>query len=383
MPTELGQALIEGYHALTRLDALLLTLNLLLLLFSGPILGLFDNDQGERHRRRLHLLRAANMLMLLAIIFGNFLLPTLEYPISRLLGLFAVAYIAFLSHHLLAHLLRKRFGREREIEGRKVLSDTYSSRALSLIGGISIFVVACIMSLEILGLDSRLQGGVLGFIGVFLALTQGSWAPDIISGLVILNSRLVEEGDVIEFNDGGALVYGLVFKTKIFHTEILDLVNNHRVMVQNARLRGLTLNNLSRFASARGLRERLDFRIGYDVNEKRVAQLLQDAFALASSNRDIAIEANHAPQILATDAGDDAITWSLFYHTKEPRLLHRTRQRLRALVIGLARERGISLATPRLVQISGPLLSAETSEITPQASTTPDTQASQPGTARD
>jgi len=65
-------------------------------------------------------------------------------------------------------------------------------------------------------------------MGVLLAFTQSTWAPDVFSGLIILNSDMLEEGDIIEIKESEP-VYGLVYKTKIFHTVILNLVDNHHV----------------------------------------------------------------------------------------------------------------------------------------------------------
>jgi len=56
---------------------------------------------------------------------------------------------------------------------------------------------------------------VIGFIGVFLALTSNIWALDVFHGLIILNSAMFSEGDVIQFNDGEQ-IYGLVIRLKFF-----------------------------------------------------------------------------------------------------------------------------------------------------------------------
>ena len=75
-----------------------------------------------------------------------------------------------------------------------VYAETYNARVLSMLLGVVIFAITFIANVRILGLDTWLEaGGVIGFVGVILALTQSAWAPDIISGLVILNSRLVGE----------------------------------------------------------------------------------------------------------------------------------------------------------------------------------------------
>ena len=50
--------------------------------------------------------------------------------------------------------------------------------------------------------------------------------------------------------------------------------------------------------------------------------------------------------------GDDAVEWALFYYTKDIRNLYKTRQTLRESVLKLSRKQGISLATPRLLQVN-------------------------------
>jgi len=97
--------------------------------------------------------------------------------------------------------------------------------------------------------------GAIGFIGVMIALTQAAWAPDIISGLIILNSNVFEQDDIIEISIEGRTIVATVFRTKVFHTEILDLVNNHRIMMRNVKIRDTVIHNLTKFASAKGLRE--------------------------------------------------------------------------------------------------------------------------------
>lgn len=62
---------------------------------------------------------------------------------------------------------------------------------------------------------------------------------------------MIGKVDVIEIEDNVPLI-GIVFKTKILHTEILNRVNNHLVMLKNSRLREFAIQNLFKFSSARG-----------------------------------------------------------------------------------------------------------------------------------
>lgn len=343
---------LQGF---SNVELTLMAANVVLLLFSRPLLQYLSSksDSSDAFRGKLHIFRAANLLVLSLVVFNSLILPIASHSwMTRLLAALLVAFLAYLSAHVANYLIKRRFGRQREINGEKIWSETYNVRVLSLLSAILLFVVALIAVVRILGLDSLLEaGGVIGFVGVLLALTQSSWAPDIISGLVILNSRLIEEGDVIEVGDGES-VLGVVYKTKIFHTEVLNLVNNHRIMFSNAGLRGMVIHNLSKFASAKGLREALVFKIGYEVSEARVHEMFDKAFERATQKVGVCVEFKYEPEVRVTDAGDYAVEWTVYYYTKDVRYLLRTRQLLRALIIKTAAEEGISLATPLLHDVA-------------------------------
>ena len=150
-------------------------------------------------------------------------------------------------------------------------------------------------------------GGVLGFVGVMLALTQAAWAPDIISGLIILNSNMVEEGDILQITHEGKKIHASVYKTKMMHTELLDISNNHRMMIKNTQLRALFLQNLSKFASAKGLREKLTFNIGYDVSPKDVGSFFEKVETLLQAEYDEYYESQHPIEVVIEDIGDHAV----------------------------------------------------------------------------
>jgi small-conductance mechanosensitive channel len=190
-------------------------------------------------------------------------------------------------------------------------------------------------------------GGALGIIGLVLAMTQAAWAPDIISGLIILNSRFCQDGDVIQFTMDGKEIIASIFKTKLFHTECLDLANNHRIMVRNAKLRDFGLQNLSRFASAKGLRECLTFNIDYQHSQQEVSDMIQRAFDKIDMNEG-AREEQYEPEIMVLDTGDYAIKWAVYYYIKDVRKLLYIRQLFRAYILKEAVASNISLATPTL-----------------------------------
>jgi len=328
-----------------------LIINILLILFSRRILKAVShmNEQDSKFIFRLNIFRALNLLIIFA--FGYY---HVSEPVAskgwglRLASVLVVLYLSYFSTYLLHYIIRLRYGKSREINGERQHIDTYNSRILNIFTTLLIFIMTLIAVVRILGFGSILEaGGVLGFIGVFLALTQSTWAPDILSGLIILNSGIVEAGDVIELGDDDCSI-GTVHKTKVFHTEILNLTNNHRVMIKNSMLRDYKINNLSKFASAKGLRERLLFNIDYAAKEEKVREMFLAAFEDANESREIAIDFQYPPEIGVSDTGDYAVLWTVYYYTKDVRNIIKTRQQFRETILKTSKKLGISLATPQL-----------------------------------
>ena len=331
---------------------MVLGINTLLLIFAPQIVKLlYLNHQRANDtsgvKRKVMIFRALNLLFMISYGYYRFFQDKESKSlILHILAVLSIIYFAYLAMHLAHLFLVRQYGKEREVQGKKRYVSSYQTRLLSFFSSISIGILALISIIRLLGFDSVLEaGGVIGLIGVFLALTSSIWAPDIFHGLIILNSDMLSEGDVILFNNNEQ-IYGLVYKTKIFHTVILNIVNNHRIMIRNSKLRGFTVHNLSKFASARGLRESLKFKIGYDVSTSQVKDLFEAVYMLAKKNSGIAIEDQYDLEYGVTDTGDHAIEWQFYYYTKDVEKLMVTRQHLLALMLETAIEKDISLATP-------------------------------------
>lgn len=269
----------------------------------------------------------------------------------KIVSIIVVLYLSYLSVTLFGRLIRRRYGKPVQVGGVERIADTYASRILSLFLTVFICIIALISVVRIAGFSSLLEtGGVIGFIGVMLALTQGAWAPDIISGLIILNSKLLAERDVIRLNDGNSDLYAIVHRTRAFHTELLSLVDNHRVMIRNSNVRDYTVHNLSRYASAKGLREALRFKLGHGLKPDKAREMFEAAYAQAEVDA-LPIEFQYPLEVRLQDAGDHAVEWSIHYYTKDESALMSTRQAFREQVLNSAFEYGVDLSTP--LTISG------------------------------
>lgn len=342
----------------SQLEGFTIAASVLLFLAAKPISKWLNDDEGLA--TRISMMRILNFLIIAAVIVNAVLLDD-NLWLGLITHCLIVIYFAVLATQIINFFVRSRFGKKRVLKNKIIISDTYSSRGLSLIVAAVIAIIAIVSCLRILGLNSLLEaGGAIGIIGLFLAMTQASWAPDIISGLIILNSRLCEEGDVIQFKLDGENTAASIFKTKLFHTECLDLANNHRLMIRNARLRDMGLQNLSRFASARGLRERMFFNIDYQHTQEEVTNMIKRAFAEIDRNEGMR-EEQFEPEVFVYDTGDYAVTWAVYYYIKDIKSLLKIKQIFRSYVLAESIRSNISLATPSL-QINEVALSPELSK---------------------
>ena len=338
--------------------------NLILMVLARPIIEKLSGKKNERQFDfHVNVLRVLNLAILTSVCYYAYFIHAGGFSQAggsgqqpgtgnaniglRIIAILVVLYLAYLAANTGSYLTRRRFGKVSTSADGPQVSDTYHSRMLTLCLSTFIAIVALIWVIRLAGFSSLLEaGGAIGFVGVFLALTQAAWAPDIISGLVLLNSDMVSEGDLIEIERQPDPLLGRVFKTKIFHTVLVDIVNNHRVVISNSKLRDQTIHSLSRFASARGLREKLVFKIGYDTPSESVKAMFQQAFANACKASDGTIDENHPLEIRVLDAGDHAIAWGIFYYLKEVQQLVKIRQLLTEEILETSRLHNISLATP-------------------------------------
>jgi small-conductance mechanosensitive channel len=347
---------------LTQLDVTIIFISVCLAIAASPIIQWlsYGHQELSRSLMRVHVMRVLNGLIIGAIVLKTIFTSTLDATwIGKIVNVLITTYFAVFCAQIVHFFLLKHFGKQRSAGEQLLIADSYSSRALSLFSGAFIAVIASIVVLKIVGLDSWLQaGGVFGILGIFLAITQASWAPDLIGGLIILNSRRCEEGDVIQFTDNGRVITAQVFKTKFFHTELLDLTNNHRLMMRNDKMRDIVLHNLSRFASAKGLRECLSFNIGYEHLEGDVTAMIIKAFEKFDAETELR-EEQFVPEIRVLETGDYAVKWGVFYYVKNVKEILAIRQALNSYILKESIASNISLSTPVLQDIKGKISKAE------------------------
>jgi len=357
--------------------ALVFIVNITLFLLAKPIVRL---SQGATNRAaKIQLFRSLNILVLILHIVDLALLRLSadyeDYFISIGLTLLAL-YTALFVYHLSAAWARKRFGNERVIDEKTLYLDTYSTR---LVGIILIAVITCATLyalIKIWGADSMLEAtGIFGISAAFVAFTSSIWAPDIISGLIILNTKILEDGDVVVV-DGHPDEY-IISKVTLFYVILYNVRNNHRTLIRNRQFTESRIDNLSRIASSDGVRQALTYKIGYPAmeglskDERQVAlksflnsvdRMFEAAFESCCAIDNIKVEPNSKFEWSMTEAGDFALEYTLWVYlaripnTKITSTIRRhlmgTLYKVNEMVYKASVAEGIELATPNVANVA-------------------------------
>ena len=352
---------------------LIFALNIALFIFARPLLNLIAPD--EDNKSKVKIFRALNVLVLILHLLDLILTGTASNYRHYFINLgysLMILYAGMLAYSFLGSLSKKRFGRERVQDDKTVYSETYSTRLVNLVLLVLIAMTAIYTLIVIWEADGLLgPTGIFGILMAFLAFTSSVWAPDIISGLIILNSQSLEDGDVVVI-DGHKNEY-VISRVTLIYVILYDIRNNHRTLMRNSLFTGQRVDNLSRVASTNGVRQGLTYKIGYPEftghKEDRAAQLknfrdtIEDmftqAFEVCKEREDIKINETKPFEWALTNAGDYALEYTLWIYLERipnTKITSRLRQHLMGTIYKVNEEvytasilENIDLSTPDVI----------------------------------
>jgi len=355
---------------------LIFAVNALLFAFAKPLLGIVE--YGREGDSKVRILRYLNVLVMVLQLLDLLLLsfsPAYQHYFIKAGGTVMALYASLLLYSISSFVLLKKFGLEKELDEKTLFVETYSSRLVDIVLLILIVISTIYALIVIWGANSLLETtGIFGIIAAFLAFTSSVWAPDIISGLIILNTQMLEDGDVVVV-DGYSDEY-IINKVSFIYIILYDIRNNHRTLVRNSRFVQSKIDNLSRIASTDGVRRKLVYQIGYPRFEgnseqrleallqfkNRIEKLFQRAFESACEDTDIKINRNKPFESSLTNTGNYALEYSVwFYLQRIPnskitatirRHLMGTIYRVNEAIYTASVGEGIDLSTPDLASVT-------------------------------
>ena len=350
------------------------SLNIALFILAKPLLNLVAPDQNNE--TKIKIFRALNVLVLLLhaldIILSGANSNYRHYFINMGYSLMII-YAGMIAYSFLGALSQKRFGRQHLVDEKINYSETYSSRLVNLVLLILIVITVIYTMIIIWGANSLLETtGIFGMLIAFLAFTSSIWAPDLISGLIILNSQSIEDGDVVVI-DGHNNEY-VISRVTLIYVILYDIRHNHRTLMRNSQFTNNRVDNLSRVASTSGVRQGLSYKIGYpqftgDPNEraaqlslfeKDIEQMFTRAFDACAADEDIKINAVKPFEWALTNAGDYALEYTLWFYLERipsTKITSRLRRHLMGTIYKVNQEvyrasilENLDLSTPDIIQ---------------------------------
>lgn len=323
---------------------------LLLTVFTRPIVYLIKKPVSESGKEvkdavnelLIRVIRTAGVIVLLLGVLPA--IATLKAEYARQISQTGVTILlAIFLVYLFQLFLLYKFGRTKEIEGETVRYETYQSEVFSLLGIVLALIVSILVVINIWGITDWLQAtSVLGGILLLIYSTKDVWVPDHINGLMLLYNGDVEPGSVVKVNELDLL--GVTLRITLIQAVFRDLRGGHRIIVPNSKLRNSRIDVLSK-SSGSGLRQFVDFKIGYGFASETIEEFLLKVWENACE-REAAINDEKPPAIKLQEAGDHAITWRMVYSLKNIYRLISAQCAINRAAYDLSLQENIGLNTP-------------------------------------
>lgn len=349
-------------------------LNIILLFLARPIINLIAPDQDNK--TKIKIAQALNILVLLFQIVDFGLRRTFDwweggYLVNLGISLMVI-YTGVFFYSASGTFTRKRFGKTRTYDGKTVYIESYNSRLVNIVILAMIVLTIIYMLIKLWGADSLLETtGIIGILLVFLGFTSSIWAPDIVSGLIILNSEMLVDGDVVVI-DGHPDEY-IIARVTLIYAVLYNIRSNHRTLLRNTQFIQSRIDNLSRVASSDGVRQAYKYNIGYPefsdrretrqtelaVFQKNIGDMFTRSFEACCTNDEVKINRNKPFEWAMTNAGDYALEYTMWVYleripnTKVTATIRRhlmgTLYKINETVFAASVVEGVDLSTPDLI----------------------------------
>lgn len=328
-----------GLDSFSTLDYVVLSVNLLLFVFSRPLVEGFKRNGSKSVSSKLYALRAINIILFFLYIAALFIEGW-----SKHISLTGLTFLlAFITSHLLHIFIIKKFGKGREIDGIDYHTETYQSEIFSLIVTLITVIASIVIVINIWGMNDWLKAtSVLGILAILVFSTKDVWVPDNISGLIILYNGDIESGAVVKIEEQNLLA--IVVQTSLTRTMFRDLKTRHHIVLPNTLIRNSKVEILSKGSSS-GLMQYVHFNIAYGVAAQKIEDMLRTIWerSCESSN---AINAEREPEISVFETGDHAVNWRLGYKLKNLYQMLTVECLVKRIAYETAEEQNIELKTP-------------------------------------
>jgi small-conductance mechanosensitive channel len=186
------------------------------------------------------------------------------------------------------------------------------------------------------GSGSEAFRGVSIFVGLLVSLGSTGLVGNAMGGLVLMYSRALKPGDVVQVQE----TTGKVLELGMLATRILT-PRGIEVTIPNTVMIGHPVANYSRRDDAGGAVLHTSVTIGYDAPWRQVHRLLLGA-AAATAN----LRKDPAPYVLQAALNDSSVAYTINAHLEDPFLMPATLSALHAAIQDQFNAAGVEILSP-------------------------------------
>ncbi len=186
------------------------------------------------------------------------------------------------------------------------------------------------------GAGSEVFKGFSIFIGALVTIGSTAAIGNIISGTVLTYTKAFHIGDRVRIDN----TLGDVIEKSLFVTR-LRTPKNEEVTIPNAVVLAGRITNYSAVAASHGLILHTEVGIGYDVDWRKVHELL-----LSAATKTESVLAEPAPFVLQNRLDNYSVTYELNAYTDAPRKMSMVYSDLRKNILDIFHEAGVEIMTP-------------------------------------
>ena len=262
-----------------------------------------------------------------------------SHAIGSLPDLF-VAFIIFLITYWLVRLIKKFFSdvAQGTIELRWLDSDAATPTSKIIIG--IIWTFAIVMAYPYIpGSNTNAFKGIGVFLGLLISLGASSMVGQVIGGMVLMYSRAMKVGDIVQINDN----FGKVREIGFFSTK-LRTMKNEEINIPNSLMMSSITKNYSRLAKTAMLIIHSSVTIGYDVPWRQVHALL-----IKAAEKTEGIHNTPKPFVMQKALGDFYVEYEINGYLEKDDALMEVMSRLNANIQDEFNDAGVQIMSPHFV----------------------------------
>ncbi len=293
-------------------------------------------------------------LVYLASLF--FEIQSLQSILQFSFSLFSLYIITLIIHRKILLI----YGEEVEVSGQNYFKKGYKVNIFSLFVNIVAVFVAIFLCIKIFSLDSWIEiGGLWAGILAFMWFTAPVWALDMIAGIIMLQSKNLESGDVFYIYESNLYVW--IKSISLTEVKCIDLKTGNPIIFRPSKFRDLTFKNLSHGISGKSSKilRSMEIQIDYQVDSKKLSTLCEEAFDLMHADvslgeKDTVNYFGEEPfRRLEMESFDNyAVSYTFLYTITSPFYVFSSQRLLNTYLLEKQREYDIYFSTPHLVDVA-------------------------------